>query len=410
MLLKASAVVLALLPLLPETAAATGPPVPQGGEIRVSLLEHVSHDNPQVAVFPDGGFVVVWTVRPLDGHGRSVIHARFFTRDGTPAGGELRLVDRTGDSQSADQVVADRDGSFLVSWTETANGKADVFVRRFNRNGTPRGKRLQANEAHKSDQYDSVLAVGADGRFAVAWRANIDLKPDYRSYVNSVARIFNSQGIPLTREFTVGVGYPGIGDDNTYSHPAGLALGPGGSMTVQLQDYIAPDLYNNYLRRYDSKAHQKKQVQLSDPLYCCVDTSGASLGAGQDGSLVAAWSEWQLMAQRFAPGGAPRGKAFPVSSDPEDEFRQVDPAVALAADGSFVILWEEENRDGEGGGVFGRVFSAGGTPLSDDFQINATSAGWQYQSAIASAPQGPVVVVWSTYLGGIFARLLEPAP
>ncbi len=245
MLLKASGVLLALLPLLMEPAAAIPPPLPTGGEIRVSLLENVSHTNPQVAVFPDGGFVVVWTVGPRDFGGRSVIHARFFGRDGAPASGEFRLVDRSGESQSADQVVADRDGSFLLVWTEveTPDWKRSVFVRRFNRNGTPRGQRIQANVPHKSSRYNGVVAVGADGRFAVAWSAWVDLKPDYRSYANSVARIFNAQGAPLTKEFIVGVGYPGIGDDNTYSEPAALALGPDGSVTVQLQDVTSPDLY-----------------------------------------------------------------------------------------------------------------------------------------------------------------------
>src|SRR6185436_1865551 len=235
--LKASAILLLLLPFLPEPAAAIPPPLPKGDEIRVSLLENVSHSNPQVAVFPDGGFVVVWTVGPSNGQGRSVIHARFFAQDATPASGEFRLVDRAGESQSAARVVADRDGSFLLVWTEveTPDWKRSVFVRRFNRNGTPRGKRIQANVPHKSSRYNAVLAVGAAGRFAVAWVADVDLKPEYRSYTNSVARIFNAQGAPLTKEFVVGVGLPGIGDDNTYSQPAALALGPDDSVTVQLQ-------------------------------------------------------------------------------------------------------------------------------------------------------------------------------
>jgi hypothetical protein len=351
----------------------------------------------------------VWTAGPPGGTGRAVIHARFFAQDGTPASGEFRLVDRAGTSQRADQVVADRNGTFLVVWTEwSADGKSDVIVRRFHRNGRPRGQRIQANVPHKSDRYSGVLAVGADGRFAVAWRANVDLKPDYRSYVNSVARIFNAQGAPLTKEFTVGMGSPGIGDDNTYSKPAALALGPDGALSVQLQDFTAPDLYENSLTRFDSKGRPKRFHALSDPVLCCVDSAGASLGMAKDGSLVATWSEWDLMAWRFAPNGAPRGEKFLVSKNPENFPR--DPAVALVAGGSFVIIWEETDRDGDGGGIFGRVFAAAGTPLSDDLQINTTSAGWQYQPAIAAAPQGPVVVVWVTYGGSVLARLLAPEP
>ena len=405
-----------LLPFLPEPAAAIPPPLPKGDEIRVSLLENVSHSRPQVAVFPDGGFVVVWTVGAPDFHGRSVIHARLFGQDGAPAGGELRLVDRSGESQFADQVVADRNGSFLLVWTEmeSPDWKSNVFVRRFNRDGTPRGQRIQANVPHKSSRYDGVLAVGADGRFAVAWSSWVDLKPDYRSYANSVARIFSAKGTPLTKEFIVGVGYPGIGDDNTYSEPAGVALGPDGSVTVQLQDFTSPDLYENYLRRYDSKGKLKKAYALSDPLFCCVDTPGAALGMGQDGSVVAAWSDqWAVvMAQRFTAKGDPRGETFRISE--EEDFIQEDPRVAVVSGGTFVIAWMEKERDGDGGGIFGRVFSAAGKPLSDDLQINTTTAGWQYQPAIAAAPGGPVVAVWVSYgsdgSSRVFARRLTSEP
>jgi hypothetical protein len=411
MRLKASAVLLMVLPLLPETAAAISPPLPQRDEIRVSLLENVNNSDPQVAVFPDGGFVVVWTVGPPDGVGRSVIHARFFAKDGTPASGQFRLVDRAGDSQFVNQVAADRDGTFLVVWTERSSEKSNVIVRRFSRSGKPRGNRIQANVPHRSSRSDGVLAVGADGRFAVAWRANIDLEPEDRSYVNSVARIFDAQGAPLTREFTVGLGYPGIGDDNTYSRPVALALGPDGTLTVQLQDLTTPGISRNYLKRFDAKGKPKKSYALSDPVSCCVNSSGASFGMGPDGSVVATWSQWQLIARRFAPDGAPRGKRFLVGKDLDDDPKQEGPAVAVVAGGISVIVWEEaEDRDGDGRGIFGRVFSAAGMPLSDDLQINTTSAGSQYQPAIASARQGSVVVVWTTYSGGVFARLLTPEP
>jgi hypothetical protein len=223
-----------------------------------------------------------------------------------------------------------------------------------------------------------------------------------------VARIFNAQGTLLTREFTVGVGAPGIGDDNIYSDPYALGLGPDGSLTVQLQDLALPDVYQNYVRRFSSKGKLKKSFTLSHPVFCCVNAPGAFLDMGVDGSIVAAWSEWELMARRFAPNGAPRGPAFLVSKT--SESRQEAPAVVLMTGGTSVIVWEERDRDGDGGGIFGRAFAANGAPLSDDFQVNSTSAGWQYQSAIAAANQGPVVVVWVTYLGDVFARLLAPEP
>ena len=94
-------------------------------------------------------------------------------------------------------------------------------------------------------------------------------------------------------------------------------------------------------------------------------------------------------------------------------FFQENPLVAVVSGGAFVIIWLERGRDGDGYGIFGRVFSNAGTPLSNDFQVNTTTQGWQYQPAIASSPGGPVVAVWSSYESGgsdIFARLLTSEP
>lgn len=391
---------LALTVLSSSAPAVAAPPlVPKGTEFRVDTDASAGF-KPRIAAFPDGGFVVVWT-----GAGA---RARFLDSAGRPAGGVIRLPGVVG---FIDQVVVDRDGSFLLVWS----GGPDIYVRRFNRNGTPKGKRIRANLPSTSLKRDSVATIGPDGRFAVAWKADVSNPgSDEVLYTNAVGRIFTANGTPLTAEILLLAGDEAspAGDDVVDAFPSSLALKPDGTLVALAQQ--SGYCFQSYLVQVPPGGTPSTPQSLGS-IFCGNPFLGrdglvASLAMGKDGSLVAAWSEWQLMAQRFAPGGTPRGKAFPVSSDLEDEFRQVDPAVAPAADGSFVILWEEENRDGDGGGVFGRVFSAAGTPLADDFQINATSAGWQYQSAIASAPQGPVVVVWSTYLGGIFARLLEPAP
>ena len=116
------------------------------------------------------------------------------------------------------------------------------------------------------------------------------------------------------------------------------------------------------------------------------------------------------MAQRFAPDGTPRGEKFQVGRRGA-YLRQIYPAAALVAGGTFVIVWQEDDRDGDKEGVFGRVFSANGRPLSNDFQVSTTSEGYQYGLSIAAARQGPVVAVWTQFDSGgqyeVFARLLS---
>jgi hypothetical protein len=113
----------------------------------------------------------------------------------------------------------------------------------------------------------------------------------------------------------------------------------------------------------------------------------------------------------MAAWSRPGAPWFRLSS--EREFFQDHPAAALQAGGHFVVAWTEEDRDGDGRGIFGRAFSVRGTARTEDFQINTTTAGDQYDPAIAAPRQGPAVVVWTQSLvpngrTDIFARVLSP--
>jgi len=88
---------------------------------------------------------------------------------------------------------------------------------------------------------------------------------------------------------------------------------------------------------------------------------------------------------------------------------QFDPAIAIAPDGSFVVVW---TSDGQNGGniddVFAQRFNADGTPAGPEFQVNITTDGHQRNADIAMDGQGNFAVVWEgTGVGdveGVFLR------
>ena len=115
----------------PAAAAPAAPPIPRGTEIRVNTNTTVSHFLPRVAVFPDGGFVVVWTdLDGRDGDGKGV-YGRAFAANGTPRTGDFRLNTTTAGDQYAPAIAAARQGPVVVAWTQQAveDGRSDVFVR-----------------------------------------------------------------------------------------------------------------------------------------------------------------------------------------------------------------------------------------------------------------------------------------
>ena len=100
-----------------------------------------------------------------------------------------------------------------------------------------------------------------------------------------------------------------------------------------------------------------------------------------------------------APLGAqptPNGAQFQVNDYVFDN--QQSPSVAAGPDGSFVAAWQSWSSPGDDSdqsSVQARLFGASGSPAADQFQLNAVTAGVQEEVAVARAPSGGFVAVWS---------------
>jgi hypothetical protein len=70
------------------------------------------------------------------------------------------------------------------------------------------------------------------------------------------------------------------------------------------------------------------------------------------------------------------------------------PYVAAQPGGGFIVVWLDRSRDGDGFGTFGRLFDSGGSPVGDDFPVNAYTTGDQGFAVVSSLSNGDFVVVW----------------
>lgn len=71
------------------------------------------------------------------------------------------------------------------------------------------------------------------------------------------------------------------------------------------------------------------------------------------------------------------------------------PSVAQAADGSFVITWQEYNRIANGGwDIFARKFDSYGSALTPVFQVNDTYIGQQMHPRVAIKDNGYFTITW----------------
>ena len=82
--------------------------------------------------------------------------------------------------------------------------------------------------------------------------------------------------------------------------------------------------------------------------------------------------------------------------------------------GNFVIAWQSFGQDAFGGyGVYARRYSSTGAALSNEFQVNDFTTGYQFEPSVAMDSNGDFVITWSSFdqegdqgeLYGIFAKM-----
>ena len=113
--------------------------------------------------------------------------------------------------------------------------------------------------------------------------------------------------------------------------------------------------------------------------------------AWQSGNTSFPGQTSRVWLRRFRADGTPKGIPFRASNSKADEML---PKVAMAADGSFVVVWQG-GTDTESS-VFGRRFTAAGQPVGGRFILSANTEGSQSEPAVALLPGGSFVATWTS--------------
>src|SRR5688572_5729817 len=100
----------------------------------------------------------------------------------------------------------------------------------------------------------------------------------------------------------------------------------------------------------------------------------------------------QLEPRRLLSDVIPVGPEFRVNT--YTSSFQLEPVVAMDADGDFVTAWQSSFQDGDNGGIYAQRYDAAGDPLGPEFRVNTVTAFDQTRPAIAMDANGSFVVAW----------------
>ncbi|MEL7361922.1 MAG: T9SS type A sorting domain-containing protein [Bacteroidota bacterium] len=123
-----------------------------------------------------------------------------------------------------------------------------------------------------------------------------------------------------------------------------------------------------------------------------------AVAADADGDFTVVWTggpdgyDLSVGAQRYTTDGTPQGEEFQVNT--ATQGFQAEPAIAMAGDGAFVVVWSSEFQDGDSFGAYAQRYAADGAPQGEEFQVNTTTADIQFAYSVGVDAAGGFVIAW----------------
>jgi hypothetical protein len=366
--------------------------LPFQGEFRLNTVTSGFQDGGVVASNAAGDFVVVWRSSGQDGSGDGVYGQRY-NASGVAQGAEFRVNTYTSDTQYAPSVAMDSAGNFAVvwqSWGQDGNGEG-VYGQRYNTLGVPQGAEFRVNSYTTGAQEAPSVAMDSDGDFVVTWTSKGQDGNDYGIY----AQRYNASGIAQDSEFQVNT-YTGA---SSYHNNSAVAMDSDGDFVVTWTS-VGQDGsdYGVYAQRYDALGGaQDTEFRVNS--YTTGSQNRPAIAMDADGDFVVAWqsdrldgNSYGIYAQRYDALGVAQNAEFQVNT--YDSNTQYIPAIAMNGAGDFVVTWTSEGQDGSTYGVYAQAYNPSGGSKGSEFQVNTYTSGEQYESSVAMNSAGHFVVTW----------------
>ena len=172
---------------------------PNGTEFQVNSIGDGSQTDPDVAMSPDGRFVVVW----IHWDGDISIQGRMFDSDANPIGGDFRINTSPLFKSFNPTIAMNQLGEFVVVWNNLSvpgGGEKDgIYGRRFDRNGQPLGDDFIINKTPLTWMFTADVDMNDTGQWIVVWSR----QGDDRDTMKIFGRFFDKDETPRNEQFPV---------------------------------------------------------------------------------------------------------------------------------------------------------------------------------------------------------------
>ncbi|QQS12954.1 MAG: calcium-binding protein [Rhodospirillales bacterium] len=324
----------------------------------------------------------------------------------TPVGwrGEFIVnTTRTGD-QTSPAVAALHDGGYVVVWTDAASDGSGTSIRAIvcAANGNAAVGDFLVNTTTAGDQVAARVTVLADGNFVVTWAdGSASLAGDSRFAVR--AQIFTPEGTPIGDEILV------WGGSNIDQFEPDVVARPDGGFTVAFP-LLSDESSSVYVSHFTSSGTRIISGSLISQLIEGGEFPRAdfqvALAISPTGTVMAVWTEmdeatgdgalWSVKLRRITGFDWNYEPAIIVNTTTAGY--QYQPAVASLGAAGFVVVWTDGSQTGgdtASWAIRGQLFNWSGVPVGDEFLVNTSTAGAQNRADVTALADGGFVVSWS---------------
>ncbi len=315
----------------------------------------------------------------------------------SPLGPPFQVAAPAGYDDLEDPAVAsDASGGFVVAWA--AEYDVAILGRRYDSSGAALGSSFEiAIRQGYDDLRRPDVAMKGDGDFVVVWESYTD-DPDLEGIFG---RRYDEVGTALGAPFQIAAPPEGTYEENDKPGVASDAAGGFVVVWERSSDQLDRVIF---ARRYDGAgAPLGAEFQVNEGVgYLTYGNPGPAVAMDADGDFVVVWDQEAyepdpegIVARRFDSAGAALGAEFLVAS--EDESGYVDePEVATDADGAFVVVWDQfDYTPGGIQGIAARLYDTGGAALGEAFLVAGDpESEYLRQPDVSMDSEGAFVVVW----------------
>ena len=338
----------------------------RGERFRVNEIAEGEQQNSQAIALADGSSLFVWqSGKP----GFQKVSYRILAPNGTFRTKELQLAPATSSDNRNPVACALPNGDAVIAWTSQGldGDMAGVALQRIDRNGNTLGDLIQGNEYTLGNQRTPAIAA-VRGGYAVAWVSELQAGAD-RSDI--YLRRFQADGTPIGSIVRANVGVepasmPALAAVGSETWVAWSRIQDPETPIVL---YTAKDRsrWATFFRRFDAQGNPvSNETRLSDQTKG--DQTNIRFAVSASG-VMAIWSSTQMDgsgpgvgARMFNSTGLPQGPAFVVNSITAEE--QLHPTVAVTPDGTFVSAWTDWRGIDDGMEIAVQRFAAQAQPIA----------------------------------------------